>query len=93
LADLESASACLLEHARGQVDTTGALCEPSKAVEKKARSASALENIFSRAVALYELDLEIVDERVIARWLVRGASSLVARRKVIVVRARRGLAP
>ena len=89
LAHVEPALARALEHPGGEVDPLGAAREPGEALEQQAGADAALEHVAPGAVALDELDLEVVDERVVAVGAVRAALGLVAVRELVVVGARR----
>ena len=89
LADGEPARARLGEHPGREIEALGAARERREALEEEARSAARLEDVFAGAVTRDELDLEIVEHRVVAEGVVRSPRVLVARREIVVVRARR----
>src|SRR5207248_1217396 len=76
LRDLEAAVFRERQHARRQIDADGAARETGKPVEDESRPTPALENVFAARVALDELDLEVVNERVVAVGGVRSAMLL-----------------
>ena len=77
-----------LEHAGRQIDSLGRPRERRHALEEEARADAALEDVGARAVALDELDLEVVDERVVALGPIRAALRVVSSGELVVVGAR-----
>ena len=85
--DVETARPRLVEHARRQIDPLGRSRESGDPFQQQSRTDSALEDVGSRRVSLDELDLEIVDQRVVAARPIWTALGVILRREFVVISA------
>ena len=76
------------EHAGGEVDAAGAAGEGGGPGEQEAGAAPDLEQVAARAEAADEIDLEVVDEVVVAAGILAAVAILVAVRELVVIGAR-----
>ncbi len=73
VADIEPSLPRSFQHSLGQVDAAGTLAELREPLEEKPRPAADLEQIPSGSIATSEIDLEVVDQLVVASGII-GAS-------------------
>src|SRR5262249_15413891 len=90
LLDGEAAAARPLEHRGREIHAARGSRERRDMAQQKARAAADLEHVATSAEALDEAELELVDQVVVAAWIVAVAAVLVARGELFVVRARLG---
>src|SRR5438045_7564296 len=73
VADIEPSLPRFLQHSLGQVDAAGTLAERREPLEQKPGPAADLEQITPGSIATGEIDLEVVDQLVVASGVI-GAS-------------------